>query len=145
MNENMKFELTVKSRTGYAVSISSSAIGITDLDMVRDKLGLPDMSAELLQGGIDQIQQDINFGIDESVARESGHFKTCCVVAVRVPAGFINDRVDTDVVASRDEDTDAITGVRIVRSINNARVLAAWINAGYPLEWGTETNAVNKL
>ena len=134
----MRFSIRIKSLNRHAVDLNPTAIGTIALDRARSELELQ-VPAVLLQDTIEPLYTDVTIELDEDHARITGHFNTDHNVTVMVPPGHLDDFVDTNIVATRDDETDALLKVCIKRSVNNALILASWGNAGYPLKWGLET------
>jgi hypothetical protein len=122
----------------HAIDLNPTAIGTIVLDRVRSELKLQNMSADLLQDTIEPLYTDVSFDVTEDLARVSRHFETEHNIAVSVPQGFLDDFVDTTVVAERDDETGETLHVCIKRTASEARILTAWSEAGYPLKWGIE-------
>ena len=135
----MRFSIHIKSLNRHAVDLNPTAIGTIALDRVRSELKLQNMSADILCDTIESLYTDVTMELDEDHARITGHFRTDHNVTVVVPTGFINDFVDTNVIAIRDIKTDAITRVELIRTVDTEHILATWSDAGYPLKWGIET------
>jgi hypothetical protein len=134
--KNMEFKIIMQSETEHAVHVESREIGIAGLEYARAHLGIPDLPARLLESTIRYLREDLHIPVSESIARDSGHFVERCVVTVTTAPFFLNQYVDRVVKAKRNTETDEIQKVRMVWVTDEDAVLNAWIDAGYPLEWG---------
>lgn len=134
----MQFSITVQSAKHHAVNIDTEKLGIAALDRVREELKTPKLSAKLLEPEIRGMHEDFAYlNIPEAIARESGHFRCRTHICVHVPPGFLNELTETKVTAIKDPGTDEIQSVRIRRTIDDATIIRAWDQAGYPRKWST--------
>jgi len=138
--DRMKFEVKFDPKTSLelqdsAMYLPRRACGISDLDQIRKELETPNLRVDLVCGGVDRVYDDPVIEISEEVARKSGHFAYTNQIVVRPEARSLNRFVCDRVVVQRNSENGAIVGVRIVQTLDNKAVIAAWAADGYPLKW----------
>lgn len=110
--------------------------GLNHLDEARQRIGT-NFSAELFRGIFERLYESkYTVTITEEEARESGRAQESSTVNVTVPEGFLDKYTETYLDCDRKEKNDAIKSVQFKWRVNEAALMAAWEEAGYPLKWG---------
>jgi len=132
----MRFEVEFRSLNGYAVEIHSAQIGLDGVKKIRDALGV-ELPLDRIQGVSVALKQDPFIALKEETARDSGHFADINKINVAVKDGSLNrfaePRVEVD--ATKNTETGEILNAWIAYALNIKALLAAWRDAGFPLEW----------
>jgi hypothetical protein len=141
----MEFTVIFKADPGNAYRLEETLVGLDFLDQARQELALPDLRAE-------QVRHFISFAgntsykltIDEQTARESGRFREACRTTVIVPNEFLNQFFEESLTPVKDFADSEVSHVRGEWKCNEPKLLNAWRDAGYPLEWGFEEKESNE-
>lgn len=138
----MEFSVEFCGSCGYAISNSSRTIGISQVDTIRRGINLPELSIDLIQSEVPSFFDSYEINVKESVARESGRFAEKTRVLVVVKRGALNKYLSLEYAISRDENTGEIKSISSFYHISPKgcdELVADWVAAGYPLEWGTNS------
>ena len=134
-------EFIIKITTGgwnRGFSFGVEEIGIEGLDFIRKETGVEKLKLEKIQGYIQSQNSDPEFVIDEEIARNSGLFQNKNKVYIHCKRNFMNQFVEKVVKIIKSEKSGKIKKAWITRQLNEEKVIAAWVQAGYPEYWECE-------
>lgn len=133
----MKFTVFYKTKVAYyhAISWNKRKVGLNFIDNVRKELDLPLLPLERIEITCDFLFSNPEIEISEEVARDSGHFRETGSIEVYVPKKSLNQFCFVDSDIEKSEETGEILKVRPVTKLNEDKLLRAWKENGYPIEW----------
>jgi len=112
-------------------------IGVEGVDFIKKELG-----CELPIGKIKPFQErkhiciDLEITIPIEIARESGLFSTSNRERVLVPHNYCEQFYSFVVEKEEDRITGEITLAWVKAELDEKKLLEAWKEAGFPIEWG---------
>ena len=126
----MEFKVKFGASYQYAVRKYGKEVGLAGLRLARERF--PGVKAENVEGTFPTVGEDPKIEIPEAIAIASGVFEECNSVRVNIPEGGLNC-FHTYVPVLREGGRVGWESV-----IDEAAILAAWIKAGFPLQWDPE-------
>lgn len=124
MRFNVKF---FYDGTGTAVRCPRRSLGLTFLDECRE-LGGPDVKLSDVEETVPEMARDVELTLTEAHARMCGRFLDRTDIRVNVPERSLN-------VFARLAPEFIDGGWRGVWKLDEAAILRAWADAGYPEKW----------
>ena len=122
---NFRIEFIAKNPY-YSVRLPDVPVGISLVDIVREKLDVPKLKLALIPFSTNAIYYSPCFSISEKIARKSGLFLEHNFRSVEVPAGFLNRFLSLKVSAERDDETEEIKNIEIKYKLDEQAVLEFW-------------------
>jgi hypothetical protein len=141
MELRVKFEAGERSR---AIEVPNRALGLGDVDKIRTELGIPDLDCRGIRSFSIGLFEDPEIMVPEKVARMSGRFERTHLVVVRVSLGCLNPYTYEEIVPEMSRATGGVVDVVIRVRASEDQILAAWLEAGAPLEWRVEREGEGK-
>jgi|GEM_PF-3112617 len=143
-----KIKFVRKETTGKfsLVSVDSSPIGLNGVDRIRKETGIPELKISLMDSAVGYLfLGEVNIPISEAQARCAGHFATQNEVTCKVDAEEgLNFFVEFKVKTNTSTETGEVTMAKIISALNHERLLEAWEDAGFPLEWNFDEEKYEK-
>lgn len=134
----MKFKVCFNLKSGsygYPVAIDGRRIGTDDVIAIRKEAG-----CNVPLGRISDWRDSSKFSPDVELnfetALEVDQLKNRNTAHVCVPDGFLNEFVEERISIQRDKETGEVLHANLYPALNSSKLLEAWIEAGYPDEWG---------
>lgn len=130
-------QFTVFFETGSSVTAAffgSQPIGINDVDIIREKLGIS-LPLDRIKPRNETLQSFDSIVLSEETARESGLYKDKSHVGVRVPQKMLNQFCDKVAKCTTDEQTGEVLSAWIEYRIDKDAVIEAWRQSGFRTEW----------
>lgn len=132
-------ELTIKFNSKgssyYAVQYGGENIGLKQANEIRKDSGV-NLELDRIKSYINSIGFDPEIQVSENYAIESSLFEDCCNVTVRVEGKHLNKFLYNSYKYQVDQKTGEIQKAWIEKELDKNKVLEAWKDAGFPLEWG---------
>ena len=122
-------------KSGSPVDIDHGESGLAYLDRARAELLLPALLMDLVSGNIPRLWEFPTLTLDEQTARESGQFGSRCQTIVNVPPNSMDSFTIVQTIVNRSDETGEILAVNWMRELVKERVVEAWREAGFPVEW----------
>lgn len=123
----MTFTIKFTAGDHYAVDLAGQDVGLYHLDHARAELGshISEVSRVLF------LREDVVLTLTEEQARASGQFNCVSSITARVKQADLNRYVRIAYRASSRDQKCA----EAYYYVDKALLLAAWMQAGYPLTW----------
>lgn len=127
----------------YVVDKFCECNGLTDLELVRNKLNDPTITPDMIEHSCYYHQHDVCLELTEIEAINCGVFKETCHIKVNVPVSSLNKYLYRDIRPRYDVKCKlfgyikhkTLLDVRLIFDINKDRLLIDWVNMGCPFRW----------
>lgn len=138
MKFQVKFKGKLKAEDGFcsadAYYTKNISLGLEHVDQLREEAGC-EIQLDLITDRACYTHGDPSVVISEELARDCGHCKTTHEVEVSVPRYSLNQFVELVAEINRDKITGAVKYARYNQQLNTAKLISAWRDAGFPIEW----------
>lgn len=117
--------------------MKESPLGLKAVEKIRKETDVQNLDLSVIEHKRrGNVSSDFTAFVKEDFAKKSNLFDDNNTIVVRCPRYFFNQFIVEKVVVQKCDTTGEIKNAWITQELDCAKILQAWQDAGFPLEWG---------